>query len=92
MTSQVTIRAKVIEEIKDGIGYPTGVRVTGCGNFGRSFISEVAQEAVDAYYEYHGFETHRYAPDIYSYEDIQSPDDFVVPVEYIPTPDHIGSD
>lgn len=48
MSSDLTIRAKLNDEVIDGIGVPVSVTVTGAGFLAPSALADIAQEVLDA--------------------------------------------
>lgn len=50
MSSDLTIRAKLIEEVsEEGIGVPKGVHITGAGFLDPFTLLDIAQEVLDSY-------------------------------------------
>lgn len=54
MSKTYTIRARVTEAVKDGVGFPTHVTVTGAGFLQGSAVLDIAQHAVDDQYGEYG--------------------------------------
>lgn len=71
--TQITIRAKVIEKIEDGLGFPEKVRVTGAEALTAAAVWEIAQEAVNSHF---GSYSHGY----HCVRSFEVTDDVTVPV------------